>query len=84
MMSCQMPGTFHRGMQYTHIGLAIPACTLAGLFFGWLLDSWLHTNWIYLVGLLLGVVAGFYEIIRAVKQMNQPPDAPQVSSDDES
>jgi ATP synthase protein I len=84
MMSCQMAGSFNRGMQYTHIGLAIPACMFAGLLFGWLLDSWLHTTWMYLVGLLLGVVAGFYEIIRAVKQMNQQ-SAPstEASSDDE-
>jgi F0F1-type ATP synthase assembly protein I len=68
-----MPGNLTRGLQYTHIGLAIPACTIAGLLLGMLLDHWLGTKWIYLVGLLLGVISGFYEIIRAVRQMNQPP-----------
>lgn len=71
-----MPGNLNRGMQYAHIGLAIPACTVAGLLIGMALDRWLGTNWIYLVGLLLGVVTGFYDIIRAVKQMNQLPAAP--------
>ena len=76
-----MPGNLNRGLQYTHIGLAIPACTLAGLFLGKLLDGWLGTTWIFLVGLLLGVIAGFYEIIRAVKQMNKPA-APQPPESD--
>lgn len=69
------PTNLNRGLQYAHIGLAIPACTIAGLLFGMLLDKWLGTHWIYLVGLLFGVVAGFYDIIRAVKQMNQPPSS---------
>ena len=76
-----MPGNLNRGLQYTHIGLAIPACTLAGLFFGKLLDHWLGTTWIFLVGLLLGVISGFYEIIRAVKQMNKPPAQDPSESD---
>jgi F0F1-type ATP synthase assembly protein I len=61
----------NRGMQYAHIGLAIPAATIAGLLLGTLLDRLFHTHWIFLVGLLLGVVAGFYDIIRAVQQMNK-------------
>jgi len=30
------------------------------------LDKWLHTTWLYLAGLLLGIVAGFVELIRTV------------------
>jgi ATP synthase protein I len=66
-----MPLNVNRGMQYAHIGFAIPAATLAGWFLGALLDRLFHTHWIYLAGLLLGVVAGFYDIIRAVQQMNK-------------
>jgi len=66
-----MPLNLNRGMQYAHIGLAIPAATIAGLLLGTLLDRLFHTHWIYLVGLLLGVVAGFYDIMRAVQQMNK-------------
>ena len=34
---------------------------------GWLLDHWLNTTPVFLViGLLLGVAAGFYEIFRLV------------------
>jgi ATP synthase protein I len=72
-------------MQYTHIGLAIPAATIAGLLLGTLLDRLFHTNWIYLVGLILGVIAGFYDIIRAVQQMNKANATPPSTSrsDDE-
>lgn len=72
----------NRGMQYAHIGLAIPAATIAGLLLGTLLDRLFHTNWIFVVGLILGVIAGFYDIIRAVQQMNKanavppPPSKP--------
>jgi F0F1-type ATP synthase assembly protein I len=30
------------------------------------LDHWLHTTWLYLAGLILGIVAGFVELIRTV------------------
>ena len=73
----------NRGMQYAHIGLAIPAATIAGLLLGTLLDRFFHTHWIFLVGLLLGVVAGFYDIIRAVQQMNKANAAASSKTDDE-
>jgi len=28
------------------------------------LDHWLHTTWLYLVGLILGIAAGFVELVR--------------------
>jgi ATP synthase protein I len=31
---------------------------------GALLDKWLHTNWIYIVGLLFGSAAGLVEVVR--------------------
>lgn len=78
-----MPSNFHRGMQYAHIGFAIPASTIAGWLLGAGLDYLLGTKWIYLVGMLLGVVAGFYDIIRTVQQMNkqnaQSPPSDQAS-----
>lgn len=37
-----------------------------GWIVGALLDRWLHTQNLYLVGLLLGIVAGFVELLRTV------------------
>jgi F0F1-type ATP synthase assembly protein I len=50
--------------RYSEIGFIIPAATLVGFFFGKLADYWLHTKWLYLVGLLFGAVVGFIEMIR--------------------
>ncbi len=50
--------------RYSEIGFVIPAAILVGLLLGKLLDYWLHTKWLYLVGLLLGAVLGFTQMIR--------------------
>jgi F0F1-type ATP synthase assembly protein I len=50
--------------RYSEIGFMIPAAVLLGFFLGKLLDYWLHTQWLYLVGLLFGAVVGFVEMIR--------------------
>jgi len=50
--------------RYSEIGFIIPGGIFAGFFLGKLLDYWLHTKWVYLAGLLLGAVVGFYQMIR--------------------
>lgn len=50
--------------RYSEIGFIIPAAILVGLLLGKLLDYWLHTKWLYLIGLLLGAVLGFTQMIR--------------------
>jgi len=52
--------------RYSSLALALPASTFIGWILGALLDKWLHTTWLYLVGLILGSIAGFVELIRAV------------------
>ncbi|MFZ3212659.1 MAG: AtpZ/AtpI family protein [Terriglobales bacterium] len=51
--------------RYSGLALALPASTLVGWVIGTLLDKWLHTTWLYLVGLILGSAAGLVELIRA-------------------
>jgi len=50
--------------RYSEIGFIIPAAVFLGFFIGKGLDRWLHTKWLFLVGLILGAVAGFVEMIR--------------------
>ena len=52
--------------RYSGLALALPASTFVGWVIGMLLDRWLHTTWLYLVGLIVGIIAGFVELIRAV------------------
>ncbi|HXY15064.1 MAG TPA: AtpZ/AtpI family protein [Terriglobales bacterium] len=51
---------------YSQIAFIFPAATFAGWLFGVALDHWLHTRWLYLVGLIIGIIAGFVELIRIV------------------
>ncbi len=46
----------------------LPAGTVAGYLLGSLLDRWLQTTWIAVVGLLLGTAAGLIELIRTVSR----------------
>lgn len=50
--------------RYSEMGFVIPAAVLLGFFLGKLADYWLHTKWLYLVGLLFGAVVGFGQMIR--------------------
>ena len=50
--------------RYSEMGFIIPAAVLLGFFLGKLADYWLHTKWLYLVGLLFGAVVGFGQMIR--------------------
>jgi F0F1-type ATP synthase assembly protein I len=51
--------------KYSQLAFIFPAATVAGWLIGVALDRWLHTTWLYLAGLILGIVAGFVELIRA-------------------
>jgi F0F1-type ATP synthase assembly protein I len=51
---------------YSQLAFIFPAATVAGWLVGLALDHWLHTTWLYLAGLILGIIAGFAELIRTV------------------
>jgi F0F1-type ATP synthase assembly protein I len=51
--------------KYSQLAFIFPAATVAGWLVGVALDHWLHTTWLYLLGLILGIIAGFVELIRA-------------------
>ena len=52
--------------RYSQLAFVFPAALVVGWLLGSALDRWLHTTWLYLVGLLLGIAAGFVELIRTV------------------
>ena len=52
--------------RYSQLAFALPAAVVVGWLIGAALDRWLHTNWLYLAGILLGIAAGFIELIRSV------------------
>ena len=52
--------------RYSQIAFIIPAAIVVGLLVGKLFDYWLHTHWLYIVGVILGAIAGFVDMIRMV------------------
>jgi F0F1-type ATP synthase assembly protein I len=52
--------------RYSQLALMLPAGIVVGWLLGSALDRWLHTSWISVVGLLLGIAAGMIELIRTV------------------
>ena len=46
------------------LAFMLPASALLGYGLGYLLDKEFATTWLYLAGLILGIVAGFVQLIR--------------------
>ena len=57
--------------RYSQLAFMLPAGTVAGYLIGALLDRWLHTTWISIVGLLLGTAGALVELIRTVSRDTQ-------------
>ena len=58
---------------YSQLAFIFPAATVVGWLIGSALDHWLHTTWLYLAGLILGIIAGFVELIRLVTSSDSEP-----------
>jgi F0F1-type ATP synthase assembly protein I len=52
--------------RYSQVAFIFPAALIVGWLAGAALDRWLQTTWLYLAGILVGIVAGFIELIRTV------------------
>ena len=53
------------------IGVMMPLALVVGYFLGSFLDDKLHTTWIKIVGLLVGIAAGFVQLIRVAGKEGQ-------------
>ena len=50
--------------KYSQLGLVLPVATLTGWLLGAGVDRVFHTTWLYMGGLVLGIVAGFVGLLR--------------------
>jgi F0F1-type ATP synthase assembly protein I len=57
---------------YASLGVMMPAATITGYLIGLALDRWLGTNFLYSVFLILGIAAGFMELLRIVSRNSGP------------
>jgi ATP synthase protein I len=57
------------------VGITLVVATVIGLAGGYYLDRWLGTSpWLTLLGLLLGIAAGFVNLFRTVKRAERDID----------
>lgn len=54
--------------RYTSLAFVLPACVLVGYLIGHLLDRLFGTSFFYIIFLLVGIAAGFLELIREVQR----------------
>lgn len=59
------------GLEATTIGFTLVGFIVAGAGLGWLLDSWLGTNYWLPILFLVGVFGGFREMLVTLKRVNQ-------------
>ena len=52
--------------EYTSLAIMLPAACLIGYAVGYLLDKAFHTHFLYIPFLILGIAAGFVQLIRQV------------------
>ena len=58
--------------RYMQLAFLLPACVFVGYGIGYYLDKLFGTSFLYLVFLLLGIAAGFVEMIREL--LREPRD----------
>jgi ATP synthase protein I len=54
--------------RYTSLAVLLPSCVFVGYVIGYLLDKAFGTNYFYIVFLLIGIAAGFVELVREVQK----------------
>ncbi len=54
--------------KYGSLAMALPAATFVGYAIGYGLDHWLGTTYLKIVFLLIGIAAGFVELIRGLNK----------------
>ena len=61
--------------ELSSIGMTLVLATVIGLAGGYFLDRWLGTSpWLILIGLGLGIAAGFVNLFRSVKRAEKDAD----------
>jgi F0F1-type ATP synthase assembly protein I len=69
------PSTWKALGELSSIGLTLVVATVIGLAAGYWADRWLGTSpWLMLIGLGLGIAAGFVNLFRSVKRAERELD----------
>jgi len=60
--------------EYTSLAIMLPAATLVGYAIGYALDRAFHTHFLYIPFLILGIAAGFIQLIRQLMRDTGPDE----------
>jgi len=60
---------------YTSLAFLLPSSALVGYAIGYLLDKAFGTHFLYLLFLLLGIAAGFVQLVRQVTRDTRDDDS---------
>ena len=61
--------------EYTSLAFMLPAATFVGYAIGYLLDRAFHTHFLYIPFLILGIAAGFVQLIRHLLRDTRDDDS---------
>jgi ATP synthase protein I len=62
---------FRQLLEASSVGIQLVLCTFVGLAMGYFLDKLFKTSpWLTVIFLLLGIVAGFYDLIKVARRQN--------------
>jgi F0F1-type ATP synthase assembly protein I len=60
---------FRKLAEMSSVAMILPSSIAVGLFFGYILDKWLHTApWMLLIFLIFGIASGLWSLYRAMKK----------------
>ena len=63
--------SYRRLAYLSSLGLMLPSSIIVGMVIGWLLDKIFGTwPWLFLIFILLGIVSGFYNLIKGIAKFN--------------
>jgi len=57
--------------EWMSLAFILPASTFVGYLIGYLLDKAFGTHWLYLLFLVIGIVAGFRQLLRGIDRLNK-------------
>ena len=60
--------------KYLGLGFLLPTCVFVGWVIGYLLDRAFHTHFLYIPFLILGIAAGFIQLIRQLMRDTGPDE----------
>ena len=61
--------------EYTTLAFVLPVSAFVGYIIGYLLDKEFGTTWMFIAGLILGIVAGFVQLIRQLRRDTRDDDS---------